>query len=241
MRQFFLFVLFLLPALAGAQATKMIKKGSPYFREQFEVLADDRSVREGVYKKFSLERNSLLEEGQYAANQRVGVWTFYDGNGNPELEYDYSLKKVNSMNRKHFAESVAQVMVGDSVRQIFLDRGPVYLASSVQVYSTMAREARIPAHLARSGQQMFSFKVLATVSASGAVYRVLPSNPDAEFIKTSKQAARLAFEGVEWVPAVHEQTPITATYLFSDILLTSGYSVSTPVPVRSQIETRRIN
>jgi hypothetical protein len=216
--------LFLLPLLVLAQPVKTQKKRSAYFLEEFEVRADNDTIRQGAYRKSLLMVDKLLEEGQYENNRRVGVWTFFDATGRPELIYNYSTQKIVALVRVQKTPSMTQVVEGDSAVNVTLDDGPVYLASSMQVYSVMAKTVRFPPALQRAGHTEISFKALATVSSSGTIYRPICSLSDKAFAQTSREAVSTAFAGVEWVPARYQQQPVTATYLFDDVVLI-GYSV----------------
>lgn len=212
----------LMPTLLLAQPHKMVKKRSMHLLEQFEVLADNDTVRDGTYQKRSMQERKLLEEGQYKANKRVGVWTFYNTSEQPELVYDYDTQQVKSNYRISSASSVAQIQEGDNMVEMVLDDGPVYLASSAQVYGIIGRTVRLPANLQRTGVNFVSFKVLATVSANGTRYRVIASNQDKALLKSCREAVDLAFKNVDWIPARYRDQPVTATYLFADVTL-QGY------------------
>ncbi|MEZ0612478.1 hypothetical protein ACAW74_28480 [Fibrella sp. WM1] len=215
------------PALLLAQPHKTVKKRSTHLSEQFDVLADNDTVRDGTYEKRSMHNRKLLETGQYKANKRVGVWTFYGSDEQPELIYDYDARQVKSNTRIPSASSVAQVQEGDSIVTMVLDNGPVYLASSPQIYGIIARTVRLPINLQRAGVNFLSFKVLATVSISGARYRVIASNQDKEFLKSCREAVDLALKDVDWAPARYRDQPVTATYLFEEVVL-QGYVVAQP-------------
>ncbi|WP_375445226.1 hypothetical protein [uncultured Fibrella sp.] len=212
--------LLLLPLLAPAQATKCITQRTALFREEVTVLVAEPTVREGPYQKLLTRKRQLLEEGQYAANRRVGIWTFYDREGQPEVVYDYTQKTLLLVNRKESAPSMAQLWEGDSLRYVVVDRAPVYLASSQQIYGLLAQEVRFPSHLARAGLKQLVVNVLVTVAPSGTSFRILPSHADAELIRSSRQAALRAFEGIDWLLALYQKHPVTATYLLQDITLT---------------------
>jgi hypothetical protein len=215
----------LLPLLTVAQAYKTKKKRSTYLFEEFQVRADNDTVREGTYRKSLLTNKALLEEGQYEANRRVGVWTFYGHTNQPELIYNYNTQQVISLTRTQRGHSVATIREGDSLVNVTLEDGPIYLASSQQVYGIMAQTVRFPPDLQRAGHTELTMKVLATVAPAGTFYRPICSVQDKAFLQTSKEAVTKAFNGVEWIPARYQQQPVTATYLFDEVVLI-GYSVA---------------
>ncbi|MBO0932561.1 hypothetical protein [Fibrella aquatilis] len=211
--------LFLLPSLLEAQQLKLVKKRSKYLLEQFEVLADNDTIREGRYKKLFLTNRQVLEEGHYEENQRVGVWTFYGANNVPELQYNYSTKKVISTTRFQHVATLAQIPQADTLAQVYIDNAPVYLASSEQIWCILLREIHFPARLYKAGLRELSFKITATVSEAGPFYRVTVSHPSAEFTASCNKAMRLAFSGVKWVSAAYQQRPVTAMYQFEKFTL----------------------
>lgn len=219
---FFLFLI--LPFFSEAQTLKMVKKRSKYLLEQFEVLADNDTMRAGSFKKMFIDTKKLLEEGRYEANRRVGPWTFYNHKGEAELVYDYTARQVVTLNRPHKLATLAQVQQGDTLASIYLDAAPIYLASTAQIYAIMGREVRFPAQLQRSGVTGLSFKAVATVSPMGASYRIIASNPDAEFKRSARDAMNMAFRGVDWLPLLYERKPVAAIFQFEDVVLT-GFSV----------------
>ena len=212
-------LLLLLPLLSEAQALKAVKKRSKYLLEQFEVLADNDTMRAGSYKKMWIDTKQVLEEGRYEANHRVGIWTFYGQQGQPELQYDYSAKKVISTTRSQDIASLAQIPQGDTLAQVHLAISPVYLASSYQIFRILAMGTLFPAELQRAGISELRFKIVAFVSEVGPYYRTTASNPDKQFAASYKQAMHMALDGVEWLPAQYQGRPVTATYTFNEVVL----------------------
>lgn len=61
---------------------KMTKKGDlkdDGLKEEYEVLKDYESVKNGFYRKYS-ENKALEEEGTYSNNKKNGLWLFYYNN-----------------------------------------------------------------------------------------------------------------------------------------------------------------
>jgi hypothetical protein len=155
----------------------------------------------------------------------VGVWTFYGPGQQPELIYNYSTKQIISLTRTQRGNSVARVSEGDSTMEVLLDDGPVYLASSQQLYGIMGKTIRFPQELQRAGYTELTFNTLATVSSAGTLYRPIPSVNNKAFDQTCKEAVTKAFQGVEWIPARYREQPVTATYLFDEVVVI-GYSTT---------------
>ncbi|WP_147368018.1 hypothetical protein [Fibrisoma montanum] len=217
MKHVLLLTILLLAAPGFAQSLKTVKEKSRYLTEEYSVLADNKAVRSGPYKKYFREGNVLLEEGQYENNQRVGQWKFF-ANGKEELVYDYTTQKVMVNARKNLS-SAGLIQQADSLTAVELEQPPLYLASSQQVEGILVRESRLPFNLMKAGTMEVSFRIAATVSPSGAHYRIIPSVQDKEFTTLSRGAVQLALNEVEWVPAVYQGQSVTCIYTLEPITL----------------------
>lgn len=58
-----------------------------FFKAQYEVLASDTSVRDGLYTLSY--RESVIEKGEYRNGKRVGEWQFWNLMKQVELKYSY--------------------------------------------------------------------------------------------------------------------------------------------------------
>jgi hypothetical protein len=220
----FLFLLLFASTFAFSQpAVKPVKVKSRYLIEQYEVLTANDTVRHGTYRRFFREGNVLLEEGQYADNKRTGVWTFFDGKGQPELVYNYSTKEVLSNNRTNL-DSMGVILQDGQMTGVRLTPPPIYLASQYQIGGILVRESRLPAHLQRAGTSELSYQIAATVSPVGVNYRIVTSSKDKDFNKTTRQAALLAFKDIKWVPGQYQGQEVTAVFLLPPIEL-RGFAV----------------
>lgn len=213
----------LLSLSAMSQSVKTVKNKSRYLLEEYAVRTDNDTIRTGTYRKYFRDGNKLLEEGQYDNNRRVGVWSFYNSEGQIELLYNYSNNKILSHNRV-LKDSVGIVQRADSNVAIRFNQPPIYLASSYQVLGILLRESRFPIHLQRAGHTELLYRVAATISPDGAHYRIIASHQDKEFNQNAKQALQLAFKDIKWLPGVYQAKPVTAMYMLEPIIL-RGFSV----------------
>ena len=85
-----LLILVLMNSMAFSQKLKTIEKKQkeyPYYAEKYQVLKNDKSIRQGKYE--AREWNDyLVIEGQYLVNKKSGTWTtyFYDSNKISKVE-----------------------------------------------------------------------------------------------------------------------------------------------------------
>ena len=204
---------------AFGQSLKTVKAKSRYLLEQYEVRADNDTLRAGSYRKYLRDGNVLLEAGTYADNHRTGIWTFYDDKGKPELVYDYSASKVLENHRGATVDSLGVIQLAGKATVVRLTPPPTLLASMYQVSAILLRESRFPVHLMQAGLRELSYKVAATVSPTGTSYRVIASNPDKKLAQAAREWVALAFEGVQWLPGSYEGQPTTAMYMLPEIVL----------------------
>lgn len=224
MRISILLICLLFSSLAFSQPLrKTVKSKSRYLLEQYEVLTTNDTLREGSYRRYFRDGTILLEEGQYDNNQRTGVWTFYDGKGQPELIYDYSANKVLTNNRTTLDSMGIIQQEGKNV-VVRLKPAPTCLVSTYQIMSILLRESRLPIHLQRTGVSQLSYQIVATVSPVGVHYRIVPSHNDKEFYQNTQQSALLALKDVKWLPGVYQGKEVTAIYTLPAVIL-QGFSV----------------
>jgi hypothetical protein len=201
-----------------AQVPKVVKTKSRYLVEQYEVLATNDTLKTGRYRKYFRDGNKLLEEGQYDNNRRTGVWTFFNGEGKPELVYDYSSNRVLTNNRSTL-DSMGIIQQADANALVRLMPPPIYLASTYQIGGILMRELRLPIHLQRAGITDLWCRPLITVSPNGAHYRAITSHNDKEFNKNAIQAMSIAFKDVQWLPGSFSGQPVTSIYQLPEIRL----------------------
>jgi hypothetical protein len=69
-----------------------ITKKKDGYKEEYFVLADDKKVKHGAYKKIN-SKNQIVIEGNYQNNVRIEEWNFYL-NEKLEQVYNYSIEKL---------------------------------------------------------------------------------------------------------------------------------------------------
>src|SRR6185312_13251632 len=98
-------LLILFPFLCHSQELKLIKdRANAYIIEQFNVLSANPKVRQGLYQKYNINANALLEEGYYKNNQKDSLWTYFDAFGKV-LSQGYFSNGVKNGSWKQFADN----------------------------------------------------------------------------------------------------------------------------------------
>lgn len=165
MRKITLFI-FLIPILLNAQETNTITrevanpKGKLTYnvrsKEVYNVLASNKKIKQGLYQRYILPSNVLVEEGYYKNNLqdslwtlyhrygkriatgnysngiRTGIWNFYNPSGNKlEQSYDYSTGKLISYRIDEYDINRKFKVYTDSATFTTIpERPPLYIGGS---------------------------------------------------------------------------------------------------------------
>lgn len=148
-----LFLLTVLPTFLFGQETQMVTTDleNNWYKEVYYVLKSDKSIRQGSYQKLDKKdavyikgfyKNGLKDSiwtefyfgwkykksaGKYSADKRVGVWEFYDSNGELEQKYDYTKKEIVYFKPD---SKETKVIKGRDTIKAKLDRPPLYNGGS---------------------------------------------------------------------------------------------------------------
>ena len=90
-----LFICFALPGFSQNLKVQTKVLPRPYSREVFDVLASDKKNKNGQYVKY-FHNGNMAEKGQYEANQKTGIWTYYNMQGEPDQQYNWTTKKLEA-------------------------------------------------------------------------------------------------------------------------------------------------
>ena len=92
--------------------------------EKLSVLKSDKKIRHGSYEKYlyisNFNKNILLEKGQYDNNKKVGIWTYYELNGDTTLQYCFDNDSILIYN-------------GSRVDGLKKNRPLLYLGSRIEI------------------------------------------------------------------------------------------------------------
>ncbi|HVG15990.1 MAG TPA: energy transducer TonB [Chitinophagaceae bacterium] len=222
-------VLFLTITVCHAQETeRKVKRSKNGDKEEFYVLKSDNDVMHGSYEKkgnnssvsgtyknglkdgvwteFS-KGSRLRSRGKYLNNEQVGLWKFYNWEGELEQEYDFSTRQLlsdfllASMKERKF-----RVIKGSDTIVTFLERPPIYLTGKTRMQSALTKGSQIGLILMltkASGKVIVGF----TIDTAGMPrdYRIISGVHqacDAEGLRMVKQLPP------NWLPALLDGKPV---------------------------------
>jgi len=173
-----LFLLTILPTVLFGQETKKVteKHENSRFKEVYYALKSDKSIRQGNYQKLGYKdavlingfyKNGLKDSiwteyqwggknrksiGTYSADNKVGVWEFYDYRGELEQKYDYTKNEIvyftleDKERDKEF-----RVIKGSDTTKTKLDRPPLYIGGSALMFETIFKSIQYPQQARENG------------------------------------------------------------------------------------------
>jgi TonB family protein len=231
MNQLFIAALMLSTLTTFGQELKKVtdtSAPSPFtnIKEEYYVLKEAKKVRSGPYKKWV--NNKLAEEGYYKNNQKdstwirygvnlnvlaignyakdekTGIWKYFLPGGELEQAYDYTDKKFVSV-KADPSKTTYQVISGSDTTYEALSRPPTVIGGSSAYLEVIARNLRIPPSAFRrgaNGRVYVRFIIDETGKASDfSVLKKGDKDLDAEAIRVVK-----LIEG--WQPAMKGDTPV---------------------------------
>ena len=197
-KYFILLILILLTVdLVHSQEQVLVVRRSQLFKEVFNVLANDTSVRNGRYSKYY--KDKIIEKGWYRDNAKVGEWMYFSLNSIFEYKYNFDTNKLLAVSGKSSQEL--------SVKTPCLYKGSplipyLYIVTNLQ-YPTKAREKNI------QGKIVLALKV----NEDGEVYALYLSEKldpllDSAVIEVAKTMP------IEWrfLPATRDGQKIKSEY-----------------------------
>jgi len=122
-----------------------------YSKEVYYVLKSDKNVRHGEYLRYGLNKG-IGEKGRYDMNQRVGIWEFYNSEGELEQKYNYTDRKVEYLNPSGATYRILWTEINGTYEDKQPDEMPVFIGGqSRQWYFTL--NLKYPAAARRQGTQ----------------------------------------------------------------------------------------
>ena len=198
------FLLICLIAVINVQSQEReikIKNRDLKITEILSVLKSDKKIRQGSYEKYlespKLNKNILIEKGQYENNKKVGIWTYYNLKGNISLQYCFDNDSV---------------LIYDEFPVYGLkdNRPLLYLGSRDEIQHICAYGIRIPIEgqmLGQSGKVIVEIQVsengdIAEYSVKEGINKIL----DNEALRVAKLIPR------SWLPAISNGEHIKFSY-----------------------------
>jgi protein TonB len=179
-------------------------------KERYDVLIADTSIRQGDY---ALIASRIIRKGYYKNNQKDSIWVSYNYNGDAQVTYDYTHKKLidykqsvwdNSKNGKYY------VITGTDTTEIKLDQPPIFLNGDGEILNISVTKTRYPA---KAKENNIQGKVIVAfiVDTNGSVsnYRIkkrIGSGCDEEALRV------LELVKGDWLPGMLNGKPVKAEF-----------------------------
>lgn len=222
---------------AAAQELKTVKNtltSNPFTeeKEEYQVLKADKKIKHGTYQRllngkvvetgfyknnqkdstwsrFHSYSGAIREQGNYTNNERTGIWQFYNFKNELEYSYDFTNRKLVSVNEAT-ASKTAWVVTDTDTLQTAVDHPALFMGGRTAFGEILARNIRFPASAMRkgvSGQVFVTLIVDENGKPSGhKVSKSLDKDCDAE-------ALRVSLLLTDWLPAVKDGKPVKSLQL----------------------------
>ena len=204
-------------------------------KEKYYVLKSDNTIKQGEYAAYSLFWGGLLFEGFYDHNKKdslwkyygfgqklgesgyykddnkTGVWTAYDYDGQLQVKYDFTNQKLifYKPSEKDTAKMFYVINGTDTVKKL-LEQPPIYLDGGARFSRTLVSQLKYPA-VARENNVSGKVIIAFTVDKDGKLsnYRVkqsLGSGCDEQALNAVEQIPG------DWLPGVLNGKPVITEY-----------------------------
>ncbi len=181
----------------GQDNTIPIHKKSRFFTEDYSVLQNDTSIKQGTYIK--RYHDYVVAKGDYNNGEKYGKWVYFSLDGTFDFEYDYTELKLTKIAQKHKPEDYNKTPV-------FFDGSPIipylYLVSHV-VYPAEAKNKNIHGKITLTLYISDEGRITA-LSLSKKLHPLL----DKEVLKTAKTFPR----EWKWIPATYQGHNVSDKY-----------------------------
>ncbi len=186
---------------AFGQATVLKeKKGESYY-----VLKDNPKIKHGLYQ-LSIKK-VLVEKGQYENDRKIGVWEFYDLEGNLEQKYDYSLKQL-IFNKEAKQFGGYKIIAEGKPTDVEPDTPPIFIGGRSRYERFIGDNLKYPG----GGIEGKEF-VQVSLSRQGeilgtSIYKpILSADIDKEALRLAKELPK------EWIAAKHQGSDVESTVI----------------------------
>ncbi|MCE2997774.1 MAG: energy transducer TonB [Cyclobacteriaceae bacterium] len=141
-----IFILHSMQYFAFGQELKAKKEKSLVYLEEYTILAKNKKVKHGDYKKYRSD-GSQVWTGKIDNNNRVGEWTFYES-GEKVQTYNYDDKKMTFQKKP---VSPYFVRIDNQIQILPVDTPPSYLGSKIGLTDELNKVLAYPMQARRMG------------------------------------------------------------------------------------------
>ncbi len=159
--------------------------------------------------------------GYYTEDKRIGVWEFYDENGEPEQKVDFTNNQIR-LYRSKLTGHIFRVMSGNDSIFSMLDRPPLYLGGSTIIKEFIANEILPPLHKTNErveGTVFIEFTVDSTgMTSNHHVLRGIGTRCNLEALRVVKTLPD------KWIPGVLNGRAVSVNYIIPVVFDKNTYS-----------------
>lgn len=201
-------------------------------KEEYEVLKSDKKIKYGTYQrwfngklvetgfykdnqkdstwsKFHSYSGAIRERGNYAKDERTGMWQFYNYKNQLEYSYDFTIRKLLSVNEETISKT-AWVVTDTASSQTTVEHPALFMGGTAASGEILARNMRFPAPAMRMGIQgrvYVTFVIDENGRASGhKVSKPLDKDCDEEALRVCRMLT-------EWIPASKDGKPVKSLHV----------------------------
>ncbi|MBX2966306.1 MAG: TonB family protein [Cyclobacteriaceae bacterium] len=186
----------------GQETVLKEKKGESYY-----VLKDDPKIKHGTFQYST--KKGLVEKGQYYNDKKVGIWEFYDNEGNIEQKYDYTLKQI-VFNKETRQFGGYKITIDNKPTDIKPDTIPMFIGGTSRYYRYLQENLKYPKKsksMGTEGRQL----VIISLSNEGEVlttqiFRTIATDIDEEALRLMNELKN------DWTPARHQGKNVSVTF-----------------------------
>lgn len=182
-------------------------------KEKFSVLESDTNIRQGAYAVYPIRGSRLIRKGFYKNNQKDSIWTSYTYQGEAQVVYDYTNRKLVDYKRTVWDFSKNDeyyVIIGTDTTKTKLDQPPIYLEGDGKIIQVAVMKTRYPAEAKEKniqGKVVIAF----TIDTNGELsnYRIkkrIGGGCDEEALRIVKLV-----QG-EWLPGMLNNKPVKVEF-----------------------------
>lgn len=237
MKKLSLLLFLLMPFILLGQKVKLtsVKVKNDSFSEEYTVQKSNPKILHGRYKKFFSDKNPDIEgfykngkkdsvwteywysgkkiaEGKYINDNRIGIWEFFDVNGEVEQRYDFSKNELVYFRLPETEKyKFLRIVNSPDTISVQLERPPVFLGGSALFSKALTSEIRYPMDAMRigtTGKVFITFLVDKEGKAKNyKIIRGLGDGCDEEALRVVKGL------GDNWIPGIFKGETVTTEFL----------------------------
>ena len=177
MIKYLLIIITFLPVAVFSQETKMVTKESnkPWSREVFYVLKSDKKTKHGNYQNFAYKnavringyykdglkdstwteyhwQGKIKSMGTYKYDKQIGIWEYYDRNGELVQKYNYTENKlIFNKENETLKDKEFSVINGSDTIKTKLDQSPIYIGGTDMMLDAIATNIKYPKEAREAG------------------------------------------------------------------------------------------